>query len=100
MAIDRMIEGLFRGRDLSANEVQFMCLIRMGILNSGDEAHHLGDDEAVGYVRERATEGKLSGFGVQFRTPFLMAFLGKSIGAAGPIPPRVQHTGGKGPLTQ
>ena len=31
MAIDRMIEGLFRGRDLSANEVQFMRLIRMGI---------------------------------------------------------------------
>ena len=33
LAIDRMIEGLFRGRDLSANEEQFMQLIRMGILD-------------------------------------------------------------------
>ena len=33
MAIDRMIEGLFRGRDLSANEAQFMRLIWMGILD-------------------------------------------------------------------
>jgi hypothetical protein len=28
-----MIEGLFRGRDLSANEEQFMRLIRTGILD-------------------------------------------------------------------
>jgi hypothetical protein len=33
LAIDRMIEGLFRGRDLSANEEQFMRLIRVGTLD-------------------------------------------------------------------
>ena len=32
LAIDRVIEGLFRGRDLPANEEQFMRLVRMGIL--------------------------------------------------------------------
>ena len=40
MAIDRMIEGLFRGRDLSANEAQFMRLIRMGILD-GREGYEM-----------------------------------------------------------
>jgi len=33
LAVDRMIEGLFRGRDLSANESQFVRLARMGILD-------------------------------------------------------------------
>ena len=33
LSIDRMVEGLFRGRDLSANEDQFVQLIRMGILD-------------------------------------------------------------------
>ena len=33
LAIDRMMEGLFRGRDLLANKAQFFCLIRMGILD-------------------------------------------------------------------
>ena len=40
MAIDRMIEGLFCGRDLSANETQFMRLIGMGILD-GREGYDL-----------------------------------------------------------
>ena len=33
LAVDRIIEGLFRGRDLSAAEEQFMRLIRLGILD-------------------------------------------------------------------
>ena len=33
MAVDRMMEGLFQGRPLSANEVQFRRLIRMGTLD-------------------------------------------------------------------
>ena len=33
LAIDQMMEGLFRGRDLLANKAQFFCLIRMGILD-------------------------------------------------------------------
>ena len=33
LSIDRMVEGLFRGHDLSANESQFVQLIRMGILD-------------------------------------------------------------------
>ena len=33
LSIDQMVEGLFRGRDLSANESQFVRLIRMGILD-------------------------------------------------------------------
>lgn len=33
MAIDCLIEGLFQGRPLSANEEQFRRLIRMGILD-------------------------------------------------------------------
>ena len=40
MAVDWMIEGLFRGRDLSANEMQFMRLIRMEILD-GSEGYDL-----------------------------------------------------------
>ena len=33
LAVDRVIEGLFQGRDLSAAEEQFMQLIRLGILD-------------------------------------------------------------------
>ena len=33
LAVDRLVEGLFRGRDLSANKTQFIRLIRMGILD-------------------------------------------------------------------
>ena len=33
LAIVRVIEGLFRGQDLSAAEEQFMRLIRLGILD-------------------------------------------------------------------
>ena len=33
LSIDWMVEGLFQGRDLSANESQFVWLIRMGILD-------------------------------------------------------------------
>ena len=33
LSVDRVIEGLFRGRDLSAAEEQFMRLIRLGILD-------------------------------------------------------------------
>ena len=33
LAIDRVIEGLFWGRELSAAEEQFMRLIRLGILD-------------------------------------------------------------------
>jgi hypothetical protein len=33
LAIDRLVEGLFRGRDLSANETQFVQLVQMGILD-------------------------------------------------------------------
>ena len=34
LSIDRMVEGLFQGRDLSANESQFVRLIWMGVLDS------------------------------------------------------------------
>ena len=33
LAIDRFMEGFFRGRDLSTNEAQFFHLMRMGILD-------------------------------------------------------------------
>ena len=33
LAVDRVIKGLFQGRDLSAAEEQFMRLIRLGILD-------------------------------------------------------------------
>ena len=33
LAVDRVIEGLFRGQELSAAEEQFMRLIRLGILD-------------------------------------------------------------------
>ena len=33
LAVDRMMEGFFRGRDLSTNETQFFRLMRMGILD-------------------------------------------------------------------
>ena len=33
MAIDKLLEGFFRGRDLSTNEAQFFRLMRMGILD-------------------------------------------------------------------
>ena len=33
LAIDQVIEGLFRGRDLSAAEEQFMRLICLGIID-------------------------------------------------------------------
>ena len=36
LAVDWVIEGLFRGRDLSAAEEQFMRLIRLGILDERD----------------------------------------------------------------
>ena len=40
LSIDRMVEGLFRGRDLSANKSQFVRLIRMGILD-GREGYNM-----------------------------------------------------------
>ena len=40
LSIDRMVEGLFWGRDLSANESQFIQLIRMGILD-GREGYNM-----------------------------------------------------------
>ena len=33
LAVDRFMEGFFRGRDLSTNETQFFRLMRMGILD-------------------------------------------------------------------
>ena len=33
LAVDRLVEGLFRGRDLSANKTQFIQLTQMGILD-------------------------------------------------------------------
>ena len=33
LSIDRFMEGFFRGRDLSTNEAQFFCLMRIGILD-------------------------------------------------------------------
>ena len=33
LAIDRMMEGFFQGRELSTNEAQFFQLMRMGTLN-------------------------------------------------------------------
>ena len=33
MAVDQLLEGLFNGRSLSANEEQFRRLIRMGVLD-------------------------------------------------------------------
>ena len=36
LAINRLMEGFFRGRDLSTNEAQFFRLMRMGILNGRD----------------------------------------------------------------
>ena len=63
LAVDWVVEGLFRGRDLSAAEEQFMRLIRLGIIderegsnmpmtNKGDEAYVCNGDEVVGDVRE------------------------------------------------
>ena len=40
LSVDCMIEGLFQGRDLSANESQFVRLARMGILD-GQEGYDL-----------------------------------------------------------
>ena len=40
LAIDRMIEGFFQGRDLSTNETQFFRLMRMGILD-GREGYNM-----------------------------------------------------------
>ena len=37
LAVDQVIEGLFRGWDLSAAEEQFMRLIRLGILDEREE---------------------------------------------------------------
>ena len=33
LAVDRLVEGLFRGRDLSTNETQFVQLIQMGVID-------------------------------------------------------------------
>ena len=33
LSIDWFMEGFFQGRDLSTNEAQFFCLMRMGILD-------------------------------------------------------------------
>ena len=33
LSIDQFMEGFFQGRDLSTNEAQFFCLMRMGILD-------------------------------------------------------------------
>ena len=40
LTIDRLMEGFFRGRDLSTNETQFFRLMRMGILN-GREGYNM-----------------------------------------------------------
>ena len=40
LAIDQLVEGLFQGRDLNANETQFVRLIRMGILD-GREGYNM-----------------------------------------------------------
>ena len=40
LSIDQMVEGLFQGRDLSANESQFVRLIQMGILD-GREGYNM-----------------------------------------------------------
>ena len=40
LAVDQLVEGLFWGRDLSANETQFVRLIRMGILD-GREGYNM-----------------------------------------------------------
>ena len=40
LSIERMVEGLFRGRDLGANESQFIWLIWMGILD-GREGYNM-----------------------------------------------------------
>ena len=40
LAIDRFMEGFFRGRDLSTNETQFFQLMRMGILD-GREGYNM-----------------------------------------------------------
>ena len=40
LSIDCFMEGFFRGRDLSTNEAQFFCLMRMGILD-GREGYNM-----------------------------------------------------------
>ena len=40
LAVGWLVEGLFRGRDLSANETQLVWLIQMGILD-GREGHDM-----------------------------------------------------------
>ena len=40
LAVDRFMEGFFRGRDLSTNETQFFRLMRMGILD-GREGYNM-----------------------------------------------------------
>ena len=40
LAVDRLIEGLFRGRELNANEREFVRMLRMGVLD-GREGYNM-----------------------------------------------------------
>ena len=53
LAIDRFMEGFFRGRDLSTNETQFFRLMRMGILD-GREGYDMPMTASTRVMRHTA----------------------------------------------
>ena len=53
LAINRLMEGFFRGRDLSTNEAQFFQLMRMGILD-GQEGYDMPMTASMRAMRHTA----------------------------------------------
>ena len=53
LAIDRLMEGFFRGRDLSTNKAQFFGLMRMGILG-GREGYNMPMTASTRVMRHTA----------------------------------------------
>ena len=53
LAIDRQLEGFFRGRDLSTNEAQFFRLMRMGIID-GREGYDMPMTASMRAMRHMA----------------------------------------------
>ena len=53
LAIDRFMEGFFRGGDLSTNETQFFRLMRMGILD-GREGYDMPMTASTRAIRRTA----------------------------------------------
>ena len=53
LSIDQFMEGFFQGRDLSTNEAQFFCLMRMGILD-GREGYDMPMTASTRVMRHTA----------------------------------------------